>query len=317
MKPILILILFVMLGDSLPAQDHSPMALKKAADLNSAKNPADTGTRIWKAGGHYNLNFNQTALSNWSAGGDNSALALSSLLDAYAFYKKNRHAWDNTLDLAYGEVATSSLGTRKSDDRIDLVSKYGYKIGKSWYLSGLFNFRSQFARGYSYPATGKKVLVSSFLAPAYILGSAGLNYQPNDQFSLFLSPATARWTLVSSDSLAAEGAFGVDSGRHALFEFGAFASLSLVHKIGLAAQYQGKLDLFSNYLKDPQDIVVYWTNILSVQVSKLLTMSLTLNLVYDNNIRTVNSDGSPGGPKVQLQELIGIGFAYTFGSKGS
>ncbi len=62
--------------------------------------------------------------------------------------------WDNTMDLAYGFLNTTSLGSRKSDDKIDILSKYGYDIGKNWYISGLVNFRSQFAPGYAYPSDG-------------------------------------------------------------------------------------------------------------------------------------------------------------------
>ncbi len=104
-----------------------------------------------KPGGLLRLTFTQGAQGNWSAGGENSTLGLGSFFNGYAFYKKGKHAWDNTLDLAYGFLNTTSLGSRKSDDKIDLLSKYGYDIGKNWYLSGLLNFRTQFSPGYAYP----------------------------------------------------------------------------------------------------------------------------------------------------------------------
>ena len=132
-------------------QDKTVQGLKNEASREIKKDPNDTIPKTWKKGGFYNLTFNQAALSNWSAGGDKSSLSLSTLLHAFAFYKEGKHSWDNTIDLAYGLVSTTSLGKRKSDDRIDLVSKYGYDVGKKWYLSGLFNFRSQFAKGYNYP----------------------------------------------------------------------------------------------------------------------------------------------------------------------
>jgi len=201
----------------------------------------------------------------------------------HAYYKKGKHAWDNTLDLAYGFVSTTSLGTRKADDRIDLLSKYGYDIGKNWYISGLFNFRSQFAPGYAYPANLPKQLTSDFLAPAYILLSPGLNYKPNDNFSFFISPATARWVIVNNDSLSLKGAV-----------------------------YNGRLDLFSNYLHNPQNISLNWTNVIAVKVSKYISMSLSVNIIYDNDIKSVNADGTVGGPKPQIQELFGIGIAYKF-----
>ena len=294
------------------AQDKAVQALKNDASQTIKKDPNDTLPKTWKTGGLFNLNFNQSALSNWSAGGDKSSLSLASFLNLHAFYKKGRQAWDNTLDLAYGIVNTTSLGTRKSDDRIDLLSKYGYDLGKNWYLSGLFNFRSQFGPGYAYPSNLPKQLTSDFLAPAYLLLSPGFNYKPDDKFSFFISPATARWVIVHNDSLAAVGAFGVDSGKNVRFEFGAFASLSYTRKIGPGAVYTGRLDLFSNYLRNPQDISLYWTNILAVKISRIVSMTLTANMIYDNDIRSVNADGTPGGPKPQIQELFGLGIAYKF-----
>ena len=286
--------------------------MKNEASREIKKDANDTIPKIWKTGGLFNINFNQAALSNWSAGGDKSSLSLNTFLHAFAFYKKDKNAWDNTLDLAYGFTNTTSLGTRKTDDRIDLLSKYGYQIAKSWYLSLLFNARTQFSQGYNYPTSDTKVLTSDFLAPAYILVSPGLNYMPNNHFSVFLSPVSARWVIVNNDSLASVGAFGVDSGKHVSFQFGAYASISYQQKISDNAAYTGRLDLFSNYLHNPQNISIYWTNLLAVKVTKLISMSLTLNIIYDDNIKSVNSDGTSGGPKPQIQEIMGIGFSLKF-----
>src|SRR5579872_5825601 len=140
--------------------------------VNSAtvtKDPDDTTKMTWKTGGLFSLTFNQAALSNWSAGGDKSALSLNSLLNLYAFYTDGRRSWDNFLNLQYGIANTTSLGTRKTNDMIDLTSKYGYDLGKKWYLSGLFDFRSQFAPGYNYPDAKTRILTSDFAAPAYLL----------------------------------------------------------------------------------------------------------------------------------------------------
>ncbi|HEX9509943.1 MAG TPA: DUF3078 domain-containing protein [Puia sp.] len=297
------------------AQNKIQKLRDDASSVTVVKDPNDTVKMTWKTGGLYNLNFNQAALSNWAAGGDNSALSLSTLLSVYAFYTDGRRSWDNSLDLAYGIVNTTSLGTRKSDDRIDLVSKYGYDLGKKWYLSGLFQFRSQFAAGYNYPNANTKVLTSDFLAPAYVLESIGMDYKPNDNFSLFLSPITARELLVRNDSLAKVGAFGVDSGKKFRFELGAFVSVNYTANISKTAIYKTKLDLFSNYLHNPQNIAANWTNILAVKVTRLISMNLSLNMIYDNDIKSTKSDGTAGGPKVQIQEVMGIGLAYKFDNK--
>jgi hypothetical protein len=299
----------------LQAQNKAQGLRDAASGVTVTKDPNDTTKRTWKTGGLYNITFNQAALSNWSAGGDKSSLSLSSLLSLYAFYADGKHSWDNTLNLAYGFVNTTSLGNRKSDDRIDLVSKYGYDLGKKWYLSTLFNFRSQFAPGYNYPDNNTKVLTSDFLAPAYVLLSVGMDYKPNDNFSFFVSPITAREVIVRNDSLAAVAAFGVDSGKKSRFQFGAFASINYTANISKTAVYKTKLDLFSDYLNHPQNVSLYWTNILAVKVTSLVSMNLSVTMIYDDNIKSTRNDGTAGGPKVQLQELIGIGLAYKFDNR--
>ncbi|MDO6433824.1 DUF3078 domain-containing protein [Flavitalea sp. BT771] len=314
MKNYVLLVILTVGSISLSRAQNKILGLRDEANRSITKDPADTIPQTWKTGGIYNLNFNQAALSNWAAGGDKSSLSLSTLLSLYAFYKEGKHNWDNTLDMAYGLVQSTSLGTRKADDRIDLVSKYGYDIGKKWYLSGLVNFRSQFAKGFAYEDTARR-LTSNFLSPAYVLASLGLDWKPKDNFSLFLSPATARWVIVSNDSLSSIGAFGVDTGKHVRFQLGAFASITYVSNISKTASYKTKLDLFTDYLHKAGNVAVYWNNILAVKVTRLISMNLTVNLIYDNDIKSVNKDGTQGGPKVQLQEVMGIGLAYAFNNR--
>jgi hypothetical protein len=269
----------------------------------------------WKTGGLLSLTFNQAALSNWSSGGDKSALSLNSLVNLYAFYVDGRRSWDNFLNAQYGIANTTSLGTRKTQDMFNVTSKYGYDVGKKWYLSGLFDFRTQFAPGYNYPDAKTRVLTSDLLAPAYLLLSLGMDYKPTSNFSLFLSPATLRELIVNNDSLAAVGAFGVDSGKKSRLEFGAYASINYSSNISKTAVYTGRLDLFSDYLNNPQNIAFYMTNVLTVKVTSIISMNLALTLIYDDRVKSVKSDGTPGGPALQLQEVIGIGVAYKFAKK--
>lgn len=294
------------------AQDKTVQSLKSESNRSITNNSTDTSKRSWKLGGAFNLNVNQGALSNWAAGGDKFSLSLTSLLNLYAHYKNGRHSWDNVLDMAFGMVNTTSLGQRKSDDRIDLVSKYGYDLGKKWYLSSLVNFRSQFAKGYAYPTDSTKVLTSNFTSPAYVLLSIGMDYKPDETFSLFLSPITSRWVIVSNDSLAAMGAFGVDSGRNVKMELGAYASINWAKTLTPTTTYKTKLDLFSNYRHDPLNVDIFWTNVFAVKVSKLINMNLSVDMIYDNDVPTVKADGTAGGATAQIKELLGVGFVYKF-----
>lgn len=311
--PVLLLLCSALVGSTVFAQDETIKGLQGESGRAIKKDANDTANQIWKTGGMLNINLNQGTLSNWAAGGDKSSLSIASLVSLYAFYKKDKHLWDNTLDMAYGIVNTTSLGTRKADDRFDLLSKYGYQIAKKgWYVGALFNFRTQFTPGYAYPADGPKVKTSNFLAPAYVLVSPNITYQPKDNFSISLSPATARWTIVNDDSLSSVGAFGVDPGKKAKTEFGAFATVNYKAKISENASYQGRLDLFSNYLANPQNIDLYMTNVLLLKVTKLITVSLSVDMIYDDDVTTIDKDGNARGPKLQLKQLLGVGLAYRF-----
>src|SRR5438477_9281289 len=105
---------------------------------------------IWRCGGLFSVNMTQVSLTNWSAGGQNS-ISGNSLVSLFANYKRGKVAWDNSIDLAYGLVRQGREGTViKSDDKIDLSSKYGLKAFDHWYYSALVSFKSQFAPGYNY-----------------------------------------------------------------------------------------------------------------------------------------------------------------------
>ncbi len=299
----------------LQAQNPAQSLQNAVKGATVTKDPKDTTKMTWKTGGLFNLTFNQAELSNWAAGGDKSALSLNTLLNLYAYYTDGKNSWDNFLLAAYGMTSTTSLGTRKTDDRFDYTSRYGYDLGKKWYLSALLDFRSQFAPGYNYTTENTKQLTSDLLAPAYALLSIGMDYKPNNSFSLFLSPITARELIVKNDSLAAHGAYGVDSGKTSRFEFGAYASLNFNTNLSKTAAYIGRLDLFSDYLDHPGNVAMYMTNVLNVKVTSLISMNLNLTLIYDDRIKSVKADGTPGGPALQLQEVLGVGLAYKFAKK--
>jgi len=212
------------------AQDKTVKGLQSEATKDIKKHDIDSG-KVWKTGGQFDLNLAQGSQSNWAAGGDDFSFSLNSYFGLYAFYKKDKYSWNNTLDINYGLVNTTSLGTRKNDDRINMLTKAGYEIAPKLSLSVLFNFRSQFSKGYSYNKDGTKDLLSNFLAPAYILLSLGLDYKPVHGLSIFVSPITSRWTIVRDNSLSAKGAYGVVPGEKSKNEIGAFVSINYLHDL--------------------------------------------------------------------------------------
>ncbi|WP_344975879.1 DUF3078 domain-containing protein [Compostibacter hankyongensis] len=292
------------------AQDQTVQGLKDAAGKTIAID--DTSHKTWRTGGIFSVNIGQGALSNWAAGGDKSTFALNALLNGYASYQKGKHLWDNMADMAYGFLNTNSQGSRKSDDHLYLTSKYGYKAAKKWYYTALVDFKSQFTRGYLYDDAGR-TYNSNFLAPAYVLVSLGMDFKPNDNFDLYLSPISSRWTIVSDDTLSAQGKYGVTPGKKVLNEIGAFVSANFHKDLSKTIAYKTRLDLFSNYKRNPQNVDVYWTNLLTMKISKYLATTISLDMIYDDDVKFPGKNGEePGTAKLQLKEMLGVGFSYKF-----
>lgn len=269
---------------------------------------------VWRKGGLFSLNLTQVSLTNWAAGGENS-VAGNAIVNYFANYKRGKNAWDNSIDLGYGMLMQGKDDVRKSDDKIDLSSKYGREAFDHWYYSALVNFRSQFAPGYNYP--NDSVKISNFLAPGYVTVALGMDYKPNPHFSLFISPLAARWTIVTDEDLSNAGAFGVDTGETVETEFGALIKATVNYDLAKNINLQTTLDLYSNYLEDPQNVDVNWQLLLSVKLNKYFSASLSTQLIYDDNttLTFYKSDGETidhTGPGLQFKEVLAIGFAYKF-----
>lgn len=172
-------------------------------------------------------------------------------------YRRERHLWQNRLELAYGLNNTSSNGMRKTNDKIYLSSVYGYRIARAWYASALLNFNTQFANGYDYNSDPRDY-ISRFMAPGYLMIGAGVTWMPKKWFTMTFTPATWRGTFVTSSRLSAEGAYGVDPGKRLLSEFGGNLKLEFNYEFLPNMTLYSRVDFYSNYLDKPQNVDVRW-----------------------------------------------------------
>jgi hypothetical protein len=299
----LLLLTALLYATASTAQDETIKNLKTESGKTLTKDKNDTINKIWKTGAIFNLNISQGSLSNWAAGGDKFSLSANTFINTHANYKKDKHSWDNNFDFYLGYVKTTTLGSRKNDDRFELFSKYGYALSSKWNLAGLFDLRSQFFKGYTYPDASTKVYVSNFFAPAYIILSPGFDYHPVKNLSIFISPATARWVIVRDTALSPT--YGVDTGKKSKFEFGAYTTIHYTANLGKVVTYEGKLDLFSNYKHKPQNVDLYFTNLFAAKLSKVLSATWSLTLIYDDDIKLFGDNHT--SPGLQLQSLVGVG----------
>ncbi len=280
----------------------------------------------WKTGGVISVNLTQVSLTNWSAGGENS-LSVNGILSLFANLKKGNSTWDNSLDLSYGLLQQGDNAIRKTDDKIDFTSKYGQKAFKNWYYAGLVNFKSQMTAGYNYPDDSTEI--STFLAPAYVLGAIGMDYKPSEVFTLFISPLTMKMTIVNDQTLANAGAFGVDPavyddsgalvnpGLTTRSEYGGYLRALFKKDIMKNVNLQSKLELFTNYSEEPTHIDVNWEVLIAMKVNKFISATISTQLLYDHDIDIAVDNNNDGiidavGPRTQFKEVLGIGLSYKF-----
>jgi len=274
----------------------------------------------WKMGGVTAANLAQTSLTNWAAGGQNS-VAINGLFSMFVNYKKDKIVWDNSLDIGYGILKQGKdVDFMKTDDKIDFLSKYGKEAFTNFYYSALLNFKTQMAPGYNYP--NDSIKISNFLAPAYLLAALGMDYKPNANLSVFMAPATGRLIIVNDEMLSNTGAFGVDSGKTAKGEFGGYARLIYSRNDFKKAllknvSFTTKIDVFSNYLKTPQNIDISWETLIAFKINEYISFNITTHLLYDDDTKISIDDNNDGviddfGPRVQFKEILGVGFSYKF-----
>ena len=294
----------------------------------------------WTTKGILNVGFNQGMLENWAAGGERMSLAVNGVFNGSAVNKNGNKLWENTLDMFYGlnYVASNAFIPRKIDDRIDFSSRYGVKP-ESWtnkkflqnvYLMGLARFQTQFSKGYNYADPNWRTVnngegISNFLSPLFGTFGIGAEYRKNN-FSVFVSPATARIIMADAvhTSLSPDGAFGIDSGETFAFQFGAYLTARYNVDITKRVNYSTRLDLYSNYLNEPDHIDILWDNIIAFKISEALGGSLGVTMVYDHDVPgqyVEDTDGDGINDQrgslgwTQLKQVLNLGLQYKFPRK--
>ena len=264
-----------------------------------AQEKKENEQKTWKTSGAIGLTLTQASFSNWIKGGENS-LAVNALVNYDMNYKKGKNVWDNKIIMAYGLSEISGV-TKKTDDRFELNSVYGYEAGNNWYYSAFANFKTQFTDGYDY-STSPKTITSRALAPAYLNFGPGMMWKKSDNLYVNFAPATTKMTFVTDTALSNAGAYGVDPGETYRYEMGmainGYYKLNVMENISM----ENILGLYSNYLDKPQNIDVSYQMNMVMKVNKYISANLGLHLLYDDNALK----------DLQFKEVFGLGFNTVF-----
>ena len=306
-----------------PDTDSIVLATKQAA-----RKKKDT-TGIWTFTGTSTVSTSQNSFRYW-AGGGQSSVAVSTILNAIILFSNQTTNWQNQIDLSYGIMNQESFpGWNKTDDVLSLSSKFGKKASKSLFYSILFNPTTQFQPGFE--MIGDSLPISKMLAPLFAETALGFNYVPNSKVDVFLGLGTLKSTLVNDQRLADLGAYGVDAavydnfgeivtlGKKMRNEFGGYLLLQyknprILKNVGI----RSRLEMFSNYLNNPGNIDIDWQNVINLQINEYIGMNINIQMKYDDDIKTgidIDGDGQidKTASKIQLKEVLGVGLNINLG----
>ncbi len=299
----------------------------------------------WARSFNMYIGLTQVGNNSWyTTGGDKFALSASGELNVAASKSWKNKKFMSSLDAAYGLMNTTSDGPTKLNDRLELSARYLIKP-KSWKKMSVgpyVGLRTQFTDGYMYNYMGEqgvKRRKSGFFAPAFITGSIiGVQVEPCKNFSVYVSPLTARWTVITNAAYSYLGQGGVYKGvaentlaslynvsaaKEHKGEFGLYGNIAFKKTLMKNIMLDSKLEVFGNYLNSYTDILpshfvnfdMFMTNKVSFHVNKYIKVMYSLDLLYDDDMKQPNQSSIIlPNRSVGLQALstLGVGFTAKF-----
>lgn len=266
--------------------------------VNAQEFTKDT-TKLWSKKGNISLLFNQSAYNKQWLGGGTSNIAGNFSLNYDFNYKKGDVVWDNKFIAAYG--LTKIKGDNKiakTDDRLELNSLWGKKAKGDWYCSLFFNFKTQMDAG----SDKNNLKISHLFSPAYFQFGPGILWKKSNNLSVNFSPSTAKLILVHEHFTEFGPSFGVLQGDSSRFEFGASVFVNYKFNVMTNVSIENRLNLYSNYLDNPQNVDIDYQMHLVMKINKYLSANVVLQTIYDDN--SIQA--------VQVSEVFGIGVNYGF-----
>ena len=255
-------------------------------------------TAVWTKGGTFTFLLNQSTFENWVAGGVSSVSGAVGVNYDFNYIKKD-WSWDNKIIAAFGITKIKDQDIQKSDDRLEWNSVLGKKAKGYWFYSAFLNFKTQFTDDLDSDTKGP----TQFLSPAYLQLGPGILWKKSDNLKVNIAPATTKLIVVDKNlTLPYAAYFGVDEGKSTRFEFG--ASVGAYYKFDLMKNIsmENILNLYSNYLEDPQNIDLDYTMNLVMNINKYISTTLAYQTIYDDNA----FEG------LQTRQVFGLGLNYNF-----
>lgn len=273
--------------------------------------------RYWTYYSEVEIAMSQGKLANWASGGENS-LSLLSNVRYYWNYNRNKTSWENWIHYRFGFMKNGSEDIRKNEDRFELNSKLGQKAFKHWYYTAQFNALTQLFNSYDYPKDKERELVADFMSPGYFTLSLGLDFKPNNNFSLVLSPIAGKWNFVRDTAKIDAKRYGIqEEGKRSRREAGAQMNLfskvnnllnimEVINELKVFMSYESK-DKYLNKGKEDEEkkhipLTANWKMTLNFRINYFMSASIYTETIYDENYSR----------KLQFKENLNLGVKFRF-----
>lgn len=294
---------------------------------------------FWKVFGGFNLQLQQTYISeNWYKGGNNSYAANGQITLEANYNNKQKLQWDNKIEARLGfQTAEEYRMTtfRPTTDLLRLTSKLGLQAHKHWYYTLALQGWTQMLPAYDYYMEGniqKKRLKSSFMTPSEAMLSLGMDYKLSKKrfkATVNIAPFALNHKYVERTSFATN--FGIDEGKHHKFSFGSTLTATASWAICKQLTWEGRLYAFTDYKKHYTNInpeegmfgyTVEFENTIALKINKYLSTRLFLFPRYDTTVprkkkeQKYDADGNALPAEyhsyLQFKEFLSFGLDITF-----
>ena len=263
--------------------------------------------KFWTYKGDGFLQFMQNYVSgNWYKGGESNYSMVGALTLEANYDNKNKWKWDNKLEMKLGFLnsRTDSLHKFKSnEDLIRLTSKLGLEAAKNWYYTLQLQAYTQFTKGYK---ANDPVIYSDFFSPFNLNLGLVMDYKVESKDkkltgTINLSPISVNYRYVGR--LALGPIYGLDEGKHHIWEFGPNMTADLEWKFNEVVTWKTRLYAFTSFKRAE----IEWENTFELRVSKYITANLFLFPRFDDASLYDDDLGY-----WQFKEYSSLGLAYTF-----
>lgn len=263
--------------------------------------------KFWTYKGDGFLQFMQNYVSNnWYKGGESNYSMVGSLTLEANYDNKNKWKWDNKLEAKLGFLRSRTDSVHKfksNEDLIRLTSKLGLEAAKNWYYTLQLLAYTQFTKGLK---ANDPYIYSDFVSPINLNLGLGMDYKVNKlnerlTGTINISPFALNYRYV--DRLYLGPSFGLDEGKHSLFDFGSQVTADLEWKMNDNVTWKTRFYAFTSYKR----VELEWENTFELRVSKYITANLFLFPRFDDASIWDSDLGY-----WEFKEYSSIGFAYKF-----